>query len=620
MPYVPSATDTAEPTIGREVRSAAEEFRTVKSYLQTQLGAIAADSVSQDARLDAIEALDVTFDSRLDNLEATALVSGVVAATILNQFAGNGVTLAFGLTVPPAASNLVQVYVGGLKQQAGSWSVAGSTLTFTEAPPAPISPDLTNIEVVITTSTASADAAALRTQLASAASGNGGEIVAADPFTLNYVAKTVAGAIQGGMPSIWWVLTDAEIADVKAYGYTNDLTAKIQSALDKWPHWWFPPGGYKISTLLFKSNSRKIFGAAPSLTIIKSTATAIGDTALKSDNQSTATRLFCGLENIQIMADLLPVGYVVDWMSFQFGRIRNVWVYGGGAGCTGIRLNANWTVTECTYNHVTDCYIGNIGKGISWGDGANTNTCTNNRIQPLATGYGYFLFGTAAGRISNNNIDGGGVEFAGAVSRGVFAGQGVDVLTIKGVRFEFLAVGIESTAQANEVVEFGNYFSSCTSDRAMASTKSARYQGRGLVLPNSTTTVPNELSWYESTATFTPTIQGTTTNGTGGYAVNTGSFTRIGDRVFFELNINQTSHTGTGNIRIAGLPYTIKNQAFNPSFNVAAENLTYVGDLKAIGIVNTNTILIFVQASGVGLAGVAMDTNCSIYVSGSYPV
>jgi hypothetical protein len=89
MAYTPSATNIAEPIIGREVRSAAEEFRTLKSYLQTQLTAIAADSVSQDARLDVIEAYDAAVETRLDVLESTALVSGVVNACVINQFAGN---------------------------------------------------------------------------------------------------------------------------------------------------------------------------------------------------------------------------------------------------------------------------------------------------------------------------------------------------------------------------------------------------------------------------------------------------------------------------------------------------------------------------------------------------
>lgn len=54
--------------------------------------------------------------------------------------------------------------------------------------------------------------------------------------------------------------------------------------------------------------------------------------------------------------------------------------------------------------------------------------------------------------------------------------------------------------------------------------------------------------------TFTPVIVGTSTAGTGTYSVQDGTYAVIGNTVVFSLRIVWTAHTGTGNMRITGLP------------------------------------------------------------------
>ena len=74
--------------------------------------------------------------------------------------------------------------------------------------------------------------------------------------SLNYAIATIGGAVQSGMPSLWWAFTDAEIADVKSGAHTIDLTAKIQACLDAHPCWFVPAGSYKTtSALLFNDNN-----------------------------------------------------------------------------------------------------------------------------------------------------------------------------------------------------------------------------------------------------------------------------------------------------------------------------------------------------------------------------
>ncbi len=69
---------------------------------------------------------------------------------------------------------------------------------------------------------------------------------------------------------------------------------------------------------------------------------------------------------------------------------------------------------------------------------------------------------------------------------------------------------------------------------------------------------------FYATGTFTPTFQGSGTAGVWTYSVQTGFYTRIGDRVFFSLSLNAATRPTppTGTARITGLPFT-SNAAAN---------------------------------------------------------
>jgi hypothetical protein len=65
------------------------------------------------------------------------------------------------------------------------------------------------------------------------------------------------------------------------------------------------------------------------------------------------------------------------------------------------------------------------------------------------------------------------------------------------------------------------------------------------------------LNWYEE-GTFTPTIGGDSVAGTQTYLVQVGRYTRIGNRVNFNLRIVLSAKDAAtaGNLIIAGLPFT----------------------------------------------------------------
>lgn len=122
----------------------------------------------------------------------------------------------------------------------------------------------------------------------------------------------------------------------------------------------------------------------------------------------------------------------------------------------------------------------------------------------------------------------------------------------------------------------------------------------------------NTLDDYEE-GTFTPVVSGGTTAGAGTYSTQTGSYTKIGNRVLFELELNWSAHTGTGVLNVTGLPFTLTNVA---SFSVYWESLTYSSTPEAVGSVTT--ILIRQNASGAGATGVTLDTAARLIISGQY--
>jgi hypothetical protein len=75
---------------------------------------------------DANDVLIATYDN--------VVAAGSGSYTVQN-FTGNGATVAFTLTNAPASENSTNVYINGVYQQKNTYSVAGAVLTFSQAPP-----------------------------------------------------------------------------------------------------------------------------------------------------------------------------------------------------------------------------------------------------------------------------------------------------------------------------------------------------------------------------------------------------------------------------------------------------------------------------------------------------
>jgi hypothetical protein len=142
---------------------------------------------------------------------------------------------------------------------------------------------------------------------------------------------------------------------------------------------------------------------------------------------------------------------------------------------------------------------------------------------------------------------------------------------------------------------------------------------------NGDTAAANALDDYEE-GTFTPTIIGSTTAGTGTYAANgqIGRYTKIGNRVMFSITLSWTAHTGTGNLRVASLPFTAIN--ITNVYGITSTwctNIALTASNVMQAVVNTNATQIIIEQYPVGGGAsttVAMDTAGQLIFSGQYEV
>jgi hypothetical protein len=81
---------------------------------------------------------------------------------------------------------------------------------------------------------------------------------------------------------------------------------------------------------------------------------------------------------------------------------------------------------------------------------------------------------------------------------------------------------------------------------------------------------------------FTPTAFGTTAAGTATYTKRYGNYTKIGKRVFFNIALSWSGHTGTGDLKISGLPFTSDS---------ASENSTAITVLNSGVAVTAGSVL-----------------------------
>lgn len=128
------------------------------------------------------------------------------------------------------------------------------------------------------------------------------------------------------------------------------------------------------------------------------------------------------------------------------------------------------------------------------------------------------------------------------------------------------------------------------------------------------------LTRYEE-GTWTPTIIGSSTAGTGTYAAQSGFYTRIGQQVTVLCYVEWSAHTGTGVMRISGLPFEIANNTIYAPFPMEYSNLTVPANSLAMAVTRPNQSYLQVDSFTTGAAsqgGLTLDTAASLWFCATY--
>jgi len=150
--------------------------------------------------------------------------------------------------------------------------------------------------------------------------------------------------------------------------------------------------------------------------------------------------------------------------------------------------------------------------------------------------------------------------------------------------------------------------------------------GKGIdfsITSNGSGTTSSEiLSDYEE-GTFTPTIEGSSTAGTGTYTTQQGTYTKIGNLVTISVWVSWSAHTGTGNLQLAGFPFTsigTTNYRASGTFGWV-ENLTLSANnivTMAITPSSTKSDVTQYPAGGGAASSVPLDAAANLHYSITY--
>jgi hypothetical protein len=112
--------------------------------------------------------------------------------------------------------------------------------------------------------------------------------------------------------------------------------------------------------------------------------------------------------------------------------------------------------------------------------------------------------------------------------------------------------------------------------------------------PNPAGMTSELLDDYEE-GTFTPVIFGTGVAGTGTYSNQGGRYQKIGNTVHFEIVLVWSAHTGSGDARVSGLPFTAISGVPESVVSVLIGDIVFVG--SPVGIVQSGAASIALASS-----------------------
>jgi hypothetical protein len=283
----------------------------------------------------------------------TAVVSGSTGAptTITRQvFSGTGSQTVFTLASDPGAlGNSAQVYIGGVYQQRSTYTIGGTTLTFSSAPVA----GTDNIEFVnfLTSNIGSTSA----------------DLVTYTPTGTGAVARSAASKF-------------GDTVSVKDFGAvgdgTTDDTVAINAALAAHASVYLPVGTYRTTAPITLNANNILFGAGITSVIKNTTASSV----IRSVTPTGARIYHVGGGNFKIEGNTsgIVAGSVgLDMQNVTYASWTDVWI---NYVETGIRHGNGYA---SFYNDYFTCTITSCTTGVDNSTLGNENRFTALRIDAV---------------------------------------------------------------------------------------------------------------------------------------------------------------------------------------------------------------------------------------------
>ena len=264
---------------------------------------------------------------QFDSTGAVGVTPGGASSSLSRQqFTGDGSTTAFTLSsAPDASGNGLQIYIDGVYQESTTYSVSGSTLTFTEAPPLN-----SGIEVV-----------KLQAEELGSTTAN---LITYTPAGTGAVDTTVQAKLR-------------ETVSVKDFGAVGDGvtddTAAIQAAINVAAKIIVPAGTYKVTNTLALKDNTTFQGDGVGLTIINYGSSAAlsdgaiilldgADNAYVSDLSMTHTLSASGVSGIKVIG----ASYNVKLERLDVSGFSTNFFLDGAEGAVAGKLT-RCSVTQC---------------------------------------------------------------------------------------------------------------------------------------------------------------------------------------------------------------------------------------------------------------------------------
>lgn len=601
--------------------------------------------------------------------------AAVSASVVKNDFTGDGVDVDFTLSSAPSTILATNVFINGVYQEKDSYTLAGNVITFSVAPPLGSSIEvMTNETGVINSGNATAISYTLTAP--------GAVAQTVQTKLEQYVSVKDFGAVGDGVTddtaAIQAAIDAAENSELYFPAGDYKLTSSIaipgritvrgagvrQTLITCYACSGFTvPAGTSFVTMSDFTISQDVrYTTAPNAF----TGISINGTPIAQCYWHTYRNVFVdGFQDAffagsvgSTVFDNCTTAYSQHGLTFTGQCINNTVIasrFGEqdsgantpSAGSFGIKAGDDTGSVEGL--KITNCLIFGVSRGV-WINGCIDVFASNNILDMLKE-FGFLMQSSPSYPCINNLIDGNYIAFnfpggdTGvylANNLPAFDGQNRgtnvvnnEILAYSGGATLNNGILIDGTGEDRNYLN-GNRTQGCVLyDCRITQGVNHRVAGniwRSFGGFGFSTTQPvayiNNIGVVSSTAypspigAFTPTVIGTGSAGTGTYTAQFGTYKIIDNVLYFNLRVNWSAHTGTGDLRIAGLPVACANKVnYAPAVTVNAENITFpVGATSVIALVNTGADTIELRGSGDGLAPtpIAMDTAGNINISGFY--